>query len=96
MYTSHRCAAIKGLICYLSKDYLENSKPETRNPKQILNSNVPMTKTIIVYYIIKVKILFGPLEFLSFGFVSDFGIRYSDLIIKHPQIITASFSKSIQ
>jgi hypothetical protein len=42
---------------------LVNSKPEARNPEQILNTNVPMIKTKIQLYITQVIILFWSFEF---------------------------------
>jgi len=41
----------------------ENSKSEARNPKQILNPNVPITKTMAVFDILHVMIIFGSFEF---------------------------------
>jgi hypothetical protein len=48
-----------------NKIRVKNPKSEYRNPKQILNSNVPNSKPT----------LFGELGFESLGFVSNFVLR---------------------
>jgi len=42
---------------------IKNPKSEARNPKQILNSNVPIIKTTAEFNLIFTTILFGSFEF---------------------------------
>ena len=61
-----------------------NSKHEIRNSKQYIITKIQMTKTplcAVVFRAYKVDVLFRSLEHSSFGFVSDFDIRISDLAI---------------
>ena len=58
---------------------IKNPKSEARNPKQILNSNVPIIKTTAEFNLIFTTILFGSFEFWWFEFVSYFDFRYSNL-----------------
>ena len=67
---------------------LQNSKSEARNSKQILNSNVPMTKTRSIF-LYRTIILFLSFEFWSFEIVSTHfiksgGFRYSDFFLIFP------------
>ncbi|OHB73228.1 MAG: hypothetical protein A2Z25_03290 [Planctomycetes bacterium RBG_16_55_9] len=57
---------------------MKNQKFEIRNPKQIRNSNIPMTKIPMVIGIAQRREPFGTFEFLSFDIVSKFGFRASD------------------
>ena len=59
-----------------------NLKSEARNSKQILNPNVTRNKTKLLINVTHVMILFRSFEFWKFEIVSNFDIRYSDLIVQ--------------
>jgi hypothetical protein len=47
----------------VENEVIKNPKFEARNPKQILNSNVPTIKTTAEFNLIITTILFGSFEF---------------------------------
>ena len=66
-------------LCFVKN---RNTKSESRNQKQIQNSNFLMFKTRLVPDTRNDTILFVSFEFLSFDIVSNFVYRYSSFVCR--------------